>query len=229
MNIEICAGNIEDIIIAEKLNISRIELNQGLSVGGLTPSYALVKQALKISTKDIVVMIRPREGNFTYTENEYMIMKEDAKYLLELPIKGIVFGFLNHDNSIDIQRSQEFITLAKEYGKESIFHRAIDVSDDYINNLILLKKLGITRILTSGHEKNAELGIENIKIAIKENLPIIIGCGININNIHKFKELGIKDIHGSFSKKIMNDYEIDFGNYTILDQSVEKYIDFKSF
>ncbi|WP_155730314.1 copper homeostasis protein CutC, partial [Streptobacillus moniliformis] len=56
------AGNIEDIIIAEKLNISRIELNQGLSIGGLTPSHALVKQALKISTKDIVVMIRPREG-----------------------------------------------------------------------------------------------------------------------------------------------------------------------
>ncbi|QXW65746.1 copper homeostasis protein CutC [Streptobacillus moniliformis] len=229
MNIEICAGNIEDIIIAEKLNISRIELNQGLSIGGLTPSHALVKQALKISTKDIVVMIRPREGDFTYTENEYMVMKEDAKYLLKLPIKGIVFGFLNYDNSIDVKRTKKFITLAKKYNKEAIFHRAIDVSNDYINNLILLKNLGITRILTSGHEKNAELGIENIKKAIKENLPIIVGCGINANNIHKFKNLGITDIHGSFSKKILNDYTIDFGNYTILDKNIEKNIDFNSF
>ncbi|WP_073507968.1 copper homeostasis protein CutC [Streptobacillus notomytis] len=229
MKIEICAGNIEDVIIAEKLNISRIELNQGISVGGLTPSYALVKKALEVSSKDIVVMVRLREGDFTYTENEYKIMKEDAKYLLKLPIKGIVFGFLNHDNSIDIQKSKEFINLAKKYNKEAIFHRAIDVSNDYFNNIRLLVKLGITRILTSGHEKNVEIGIENIKKAVEENLPIIAGCGINVNNLHKFKELGIKEVHGSFSKKIVNDYSIDFGNYTVLDQNVEKNVDFISF
>ncbi|MDC4459630.1 hypothetical protein NQ652_18360, partial [Acinetobacter baumannii] len=100
---------------------------------------------------------------------------------------------------------------------------------DYFNNIRLLVKLGITRILTSGHEKNVEIGIENIKKAVEENLPIIAGCGININNLHKFKELGIKEVHGSFSKKIVNDYSIDFGNYSVLDQNVEKNVDFISF
>ncbi|WP_156298883.1 copper homeostasis protein CutC [Streptobacillus canis] len=229
MKIEICAGNIEDIIIAEKMNIDRIELNQGLSTGGLTPSYALVKRALEISSKDIIVMIRPREGSFTYTIEEYQIMKEDAINFLKMNIKGIVFGFLNEDRSIDIEKTKEFIELAKNFNKEAIFHRAIDVSNDYQNNLKLLTKLGITRILTSGAATNATLGIENIKKAIEQKFPIIIGCGINKDNIHLFKNLGAKEIHGSFSKKIPNKYHIDFGNYSILDQNVVLTIDFNTF
>lgn len=216
MNIEICAGNIEDILIAEKLDIKRIELNQGLSTGGITPSYSLVKKALEISSKDIIVMIRTREGNFNYTENEYKIMKEDATIFLELGVKGIVFGFLNNDNSINIERTKEFINLAKKYNKEAIFHRAIDVSDNYLDNLRLLQELGITRILTSGAENTAELGIENIKKALSYNYPIIVGCGINLNNINIFKKLGVKEIHGSFSKKIPSNYKISFGDYSIL-------------
>ena len=75
MKIEICAGNIEDILIANKLkNIARIELNQGLSTGGITPSFSLVKKALELSRHEIIVMIRTREGSFSYTENEFNVM-----------------------------------------------------------------------------------------------------------------------------------------------------------
>ncbi|CAM3173372.1 copper homeostasis protein CutC [Streptobacillus felis] len=229
MNIEICAGNIEDVIIAEDFNIARIELNQGLSTGGLTPSYSLVKKALEISSKDIIVMLRPREGDFTYTTNEYEIMKNDAVTFLQMGVKGIVFGFLNRDRSIDIDKTKEFIQIANKYGKESVFHRAIDVSNNYHNNLILLKELGITRILTSGAEKTALQGISNIKLALENSIPIIVGCGVNKDNIDKFKKIGVKEIHGSFSKKISNEYKIDFGNYTILDRNVQRTIDFNSF
>ena len=162
MKIEICAGNIEDIIIANNFkNIARIELNQGLSTGGLTPSFSLVKNALKLSKHKIIVMIRLREGSFSYTENEFNIMYDDAKTFLELGVDGIVFGFLDNNLDIDINKTKKMIELAHKYKKEAIIHRAIDVTSDYIKSITNLKNMNIDRILTSGHEINAIIGLEN--------------------------------------------------------------------
>lgn len=211
MNLEVCVSSIEDILITNRYNIKRIELNSALEVGGLTPSYSLFKKAKNLSNKDIIVMIRLREGSFCYTQNEIDIMYEDAKNLLEIGAKGIVFGFLKEDNSIDFKNTIKFISLAKNYSAEAIFHRAIDVSKEYFSNMEKLKEMGITRILTSGKEKNVDLGIENLKKALSLNLPIIIGSGINEKNISHLISLGFKDFHGSFSTKQEGIYPIDFG------------------
>ena len=208
MKIEICAGNIEDILIANKLkNIARIELNQGLSTGGITPSFSLVKKALELSRHEIIVMIRTREGSFSYTENEFNVMYDDAK------------NFLDKNLDIDITKTKKMISLAHQYGKEAIFHRAIDVSSDYLKNITLLKNIGIDRILTSGHEKTAILGLDNLIEAKKIFNNILPGSGITNENLNEFIEVGFTEVHGSFSKPIKNIYEIDFGTYTITSEN----------
>lgn len=215
MKIEICAGNIEDVIIANKFeNIARIELNQGLSTGGLTPSFSLVKKSLELSKHKIIVMIRLREGDFSYTENEFNIMYEDAKSFLELGVDGIVFGFLDNNLEIDINKVKKMIELAHKYKKEAIFHRAIDVTSDYIKSITTLKDMNIDRILTSGHETNAILGLNNLINAKKIFDKILPGSGINHKNLEYFKNSGFLEVHGSFSKVIKNEYTIDFGTYT---------------
>ena len=220
MKIEICAGNIEDILIANKLkNIARIELNQGLSTGGITPSFSLVKKALELSKHEIIVMIRTREGSFSYTENEFNVMYDDAKNFLDMGVNGIVFGFLDKNLDIDITKTKKMISLAHQYGKEAIFHRAIDVSSDYLKNITLLKNIGIDRILTSGHEKTAILGLDNLIEAKKIFNNILPGSGITNENLNKFIEVGFTEVHGSFSKPIKNIYEIDFGTYTITSEN----------
>ena len=215
MKIEICAGNIEDVIIANKFeNIARIELNQGLSTGGLTPSFSLVKKSLELSKHKIIVMIRLREGDFSYTENEFNIMYEDAKSFLELGVDGIVFGFLDNNLDIDINKTKKMIELARKYKKEAIFHRVIDVTSDYIKSITTLKDMNIDRILTSGHETNAILGLNNLINAKKIFDKILPGSGINQKNLEEFKKMGFLEVHGSFSKVIKNEYIIDFGTYT---------------
>lgn len=221
MKIEICAGNIEDVIIANKFeNIARIELNQGLSTGGLTPSFSLVKNALKLSKHKIIVMIRLREGSFSYTENEFNIMYDDAKTFLELGVDGIVFGFLDNNLDIDINKTKKMIELAHKYKKEAIFHRAIDVTSDYIKSITNLKNMNIDRILTSGHEINAIIGLDNLIKAKKIFDKILPGSGINQKNLEAFKKMGFLEVHGSFSKSIKNEYIIDFGTYTRTSENI---------
>lgn len=227
MNIEICVANIDDIEILNNYNIARIELNQALSVGGLTPSYNLVKEALKISKHKIITMLRPREGDFNYSDNEFNLIIKDATTFLELGVDGIVFGFLNKDKSIDIFKTKKLINLAKKYNKEAIFHRAIDVSNNYIENIKLLTEMGIDRILTSGSKNTA---IEAIDILSNlKNYPIIIASGINPENIHIFKKYAFKEIHASFSEIFKNNYNIDFGAYLKLSQKKLLSIDNISF
>lgn len=225
MNLEVCVGNIEDIKIINNLNINRIELNQGLSVGGLTPSISMVKKALELTNIPIVVMVRLRAGNFEYTESEFEIMYDDAKEFLKLGVSGIVFGFLNNDRSIDIEKTKKMIDLVKSYNKEAIFSRAVDVSKNYFESLDILMNLGITRILTSGAENTVFDGLENLKKALAMDAPIIIGGGVRVDNISILKKLGFKEIHGSFSNKMNNLYHINFGDFSIPNKNVLREIE----
>lgn len=225
MKLEVCIGNIEDIKIINNFKIDRIELNSALSLGGLSPSIITLKKALELTNIPIITMVRIREGNFIYTNDEFNIMYEEAEEFLKMGAAGIVFGFLNKYNEIDIEKTKKFIELAKKYKKEAIFHRAIDVCKDYFNSLEILKNLGIDRILTSGQSDIVINGLENLKKALEMNIPIIIGSGISIKNISLLKDIGFKEIHGSFSKKIENEYNINFGSYSVTCEEYLKFIE----
>lgn len=185
--IEIALGCIQDVKQLEKYDVDRIELNSCIELGGITPSLSTLIEAKKVSTKQIVCMCRVRGGNFCYTEDEYAVMFEDAKLMLENGADGIVFGFLNADKSVNVEKSKQMIDLIHSYNKEAVFHKASDESDSIDKTVETLSKLGIDRILTSGQAVYPEIleGCSKIYELSQKypNVQFLPGGGVRVNNI----------------------------------------------
>ncbi|EFW36490.1 copper homeostasis protein CutC [Treponema phagedenis] len=197
ITIEICAGSLDDALLAEKAGAQRIELNSSLFLGGLTPSLGtlrLVKQKTKLK---VLTMVRPRAAGFLYTEAEFETMKEDARIFIENGADGIVFGFLNADGTLDAARCEALCKIANS--RETVFHRAIDVVPDPLKTLDALIELGITRVLTSGQEPTAPEGAELIAEMVRHargKIEILPGGGITKKNASRLvQETGVSQIH----------------------------------
>jgi len=198
MLLEICASNYKSAINAQTAGAHRIELCTELAVGGLTPSYGLLKQVLKVLTIPVFVLIRPRSGNFTYSDTEFEIMKQDIQLCKELGCSGIVSGVLNKNNTIDVERTKQLIELSKPL--PFTFHRAFDWTPNPLDALEQLIDLGAKRVLTSGQEPSAEKGIELLKqlnTKAKDRITILPGGGINIENSKMLKDIGFTELHAS--------------------------------
>ena len=187
ITVEVCCGNVDDCIIAEKNHADRIELNSALELGGLTPSLATLILAKKKTSCPIVCMIRPRTAGFEYTEIQFQTMLKDAEILLKNGADGIVFGFLcNH--TIDKKRTKIMAELAHQYNKEAVFHKAFDNCIDLPKALEDCIDCGIDRILTSGGAVYPHI-IEGAKILhdlieqADNRIQILPGGGIRPNNI----------------------------------------------
>ena len=212
MKLEICANSYQSAINAQKASADRVELCSELSIGGITPSYGFLKEISKEISIPVHVLIRPRSGDFCYSNDEFEIMKSNIKLCKELGFNGIVSGVLNADNSIDIQRTKELITLSKPLS--FTFHRAFDCVSNPEKNLEILIDLGVHRLLTSGLQIKAENGIELLKKLLKiaqNKLIILPGSGINSKNALLFKEAGFQEIHTSASKIIHTENSTFFG------------------
>lgn len=213
MIVEVLCGSIEECLIAQKQGADRIELNSAPTLGGLTPSIGLVKEAIKHVDIPIVPMIRCRMGKFTYTDLEYDVMFKDAKVFLDLGVNGLVFGFLNEDNTVNIEKTAEMVKLIHSYGKEAIFHRAIDVSEDIETTMQQLISMNIDRVLTSGGHTDAYKGrfiLQTLNEKYGDKIEILPGGGIDKNNIQELLEVsGLKQVHGSFKHTVQ-----DIHNYT---------------
>ena len=187
--IEICLESVESVIAAEKGGADRVELCSDLFEGGLTPTIGTVKTALKKSNIKINVMIRPRGGDFCYSDEEFEVMLEDVKALKDTGINGIVFGILTPEGDVDIVRSKELIELARPL--PVTFHRAFDMTRDPYKSLEDLINLGVDRVLTSGQEatvpEGADLLEELVKIA-GDRIIVMPGCGITERNFPKLQE-----------------------------------------
>lgn len=203
MIIEICCSSIQSAINAQIGGANRIELCTELSVGGLTPSYGMISEVLSQIQIPVFVLIRPRSGNFCYSEYDSSAMKEDVKMCKELGCAGIVSGFLTNDNLINIDKTAELIELSRPL--QFTFHRAFDRVLNPIKSLEQLVDLGADRILTSGQQNSALDGLD-LLIRLKEKadskLKILAGGGINSTNIHLFLKNGFDEIHASASTLI---------------------------
>ena len=195
MKLEICANSYQSAINAEKAGANRIELCSELAIGGITPSYGLLKKVMNDLTIPVHVLVRPRSGDFTYSDTEFQILKEDILICKELGVLGIVSGVLHIDNSIDIERTKELVEIAKPMN--FTFHRAFDWVLNPIDEIKNLEAIGIVRILTSGQETSAEKGLNNLIEFQKATSKITImpGGGINQKNIKLFQENGFKEVH----------------------------------
>ena len=213
MILEICANSYQSAVNAEIASAHRIELCSEISVGGITPSLGLLKKVLQSLTIPVHVLIRPRSGNFTYSDKEFEIMKENIRLCKDLGCAGIVSGVLHEDNTIDIKRTKELIELSKPMS--FTFHRAFDVVSKPKEALLQLIALGVHRLLTSGQEEKAEDGIDlllELQKLAKNKLTILPGSGINSENCIHFKNNGFTEIHSSASKIISNRTHSFFGN-----------------
>ena len=203
MLLEICANSYQSALNAQEAGAHRIELCQELSVGGITPSYGLLKQVIDTLSIPVFVLIRPRSGNFCYTYEEFDIMKKDIQLCKNLGCAGIVSGVLNKDNTIDIERTKELVELSKPL--QFTFHRAFDCVKNPKEALEKLVDLGVDRVLTSGLETTAEKGLNLLK-QLNElangKITILAGSGINSSNAKLFKDIGLEEIHASASLKI---------------------------
>jgi copper homeostasis protein len=201
MIIEVCANSYEYAIKAEKAGADRIELCKDLHLDGLTPIYETAKKIIDELNIPVFILIRPREGDFNYSNEEYELMKADIVKFKEMGCKGIVSGVLNDDKTIDVERTKELVELSRPL--EFTFHRAFDKIIDPIKGLEELIEIGSNRILTSGQEDSAINGIKLIEKLIKiaaNRITIMPGSGVKSVNIKEFIAVGANEIHGSFSK-----------------------------
>jgi len=198
MKIEICTNSHVSAMNAEKAGADRIELCVELAVGGITPSYGLLKKVMNDSTILVNVLIRPRSGNFTYSDAEFEAMKLDIEICKELGCNGIVSGVLHKDFTIDLERTKALVELSKPLS--FTFHRAFDWTIDPFEALEQLIDLGVDRILSSGQETSATKGLsllEQLQQQAGDRLVILPGGGINIETITQFKKANLKEVHFS--------------------------------
>jgi len=199
MLVEVCCNSLESAINAQKGGADRIELCVELGVGGITPSHGMIKLVRKALTIPIHVLIRPRSGHFTYSESEFEVMQADIQFCKQTGVEGIVSGVLNSNCSLDVERIQRLAEWAKPMS--FTFHRAFDWVPDQRNALKQLEDLGVQTVLTSGKEASAESGLDTLKELnkIAEQVKIMPGGGVDINNCNLFKNAGFQAIHLSGS------------------------------
>ena len=195
--LEVCCGSVDDVLEAERGGADRVELNSSLMFGGLTPSIGELVTAKKLSHLPVMAMVRPRQAGFCYTEAEYATALADAEALLENGADGLVFGFLREDGTLDAQRTREMVRLAGN--KTKVFHRAIDVCDDWKKLLGQLIELGVDRVLTSGLAPDVYYGTDVIREMIEfaqGEITIMPGAGVSLKNVDRIVEAtGCSEIH----------------------------------
>lgn len=198
MILEICASNAGSAINAQKGGADRIELCAELAVGGITPSYGMTAEVLKQIEIPVFALVRPRSGDFCYSDAEFSAMKRDIEIFCELGCAGIVSGILRPDLSVDEERTSELIGLVRPL--EFTFHRGFDRVTDPMAELEKLIGLGADRILTSGQSPSAEEGLDLLK-RLNETaagrLKIMPGGGIGPANAALFDAAGFEEIHAS--------------------------------
>jgi copper homeostasis protein len=187
--LEIACFNIASALIAQENGADRVELCDGIEVGGITPNAKIVAQVKSKLAIDVMVMIRPRGGNFIYSKEELEQMKYSIEEFKKLNVNGFVFGILKEDNSINKEQNSELVELAKPF--PCTFHRAFDEVSAVFQSLEDIIDCGFKTILTSGQAKNATEGVATLAALVsKANNRIIImpGGGLRASNVQFIKE-----------------------------------------
>jgi copper homeostasis protein len=188
--LEIACFNVESAKIAHENGADRIELCDGFEVGGTTPNPMNVINTRKFLSSDLFVMIRPRGGDFVYSDTEFEQMKLEISEFKKLNINGFVFGILDENNYIDVKRNTELVNLAKSF--PCTFHRAFDEVEDYEQALEDVISCGFSTILTSGTHSNVMDGIDVLKKLVRQaqnRITIMPGGGLRSTNINHIQEV----------------------------------------
>lgn len=204
MLLEACVDSVESAVIATEAGADRLELCSALLIGGLTPTRALFREVRKRCKNQIRILIRPRFGDFLYSDYEFEVIKEEIKQFREEGADGVVIGMLKEDGNLDVSRMDELLSTAGSMGVT--LHRAFDVCLDPMRALHEAISLGIDTILTSGQEKQAIYGISLLERLQKEaagKIHLMAGSGVEAAAISEiYNKTGITHFHLS-GKRIL--------------------------
>ncbi len=190
MNIvkEVCVESFSEAKNAVAGGATRIELCENLAVGGTTPSYGTIKLCKERLNVPLMVMIRPRGGDFTYSADELEVMIEDIKTCKELGVEGVVLGLLDDSLKIELERTRQLVALARPM--KVTFHKAIDRVYDLLEAVSLLKEIGVDSILSSGGKETALEGASTINRMIElgsPNLKIVVAGKVTHENLQEIQ------------------------------------------
>ena len=197
--LECCVDCVESALAAKKGGADRLELCANLIIGGTTPDINLYHRIREQCDILITVLIRPRFGDFCYTDEEFEIIRRDVKMFREAGADGVVIGILKPDGSLDVERMK---ILMEEAGPLSVtLHRAFDVCADPMQALQQAKELGIDTILTSGQKNTAVEGAQLLQELVKAadgDVDILIGSGVKASVIEQLApQTGATSFHMS--------------------------------
>lgn len=203
MELEICVDSVESAVAAEAGGAQRVELCSALSEGGLTPSLGLIREVRARIGIGVYVMIRPRAGDFLYSEEEFSIMRADIAYAAEAGAGGVVFGLLTAEGEVDAERTGELVEAARSASPsmEVTFHRAFDMARDLESSLDAVAKTGAHRVLTSGGAQNAVLGasrLTGLVHAAHGRIGVMVCGNVRPENVQQIAQAtGAREFHAS--------------------------------
>jgi len=204
MKVEICCGHLESARTAVKAGADRLEMCSALPLGGLTPSPSFIRQIKEESNTPLMVLIRPREGHFYYSQQEKYLYLREIEASIAAGADGLVVGALTANGEINLPFLKEILSHANDL--PITFHRAFDFVNEPFTALQQLIGLGIERLLTSGQQSNAWAGRELIKSLTEvanDQIIIMPGAGIHVDNVQELTAFcGSKEVHLSAKKSI---------------------------
>jgi copper homeostasis protein len=231
-SLEICVDNVESAIEAQNAGADRVELCNGLPEGGTTPGLGTISSARYNLTIGLHIIIRPRGGDFLYTDLEYDIMRREIDTCGECGVDGIVLGILKSDGTIDVERTAKLIEFARPMS--ATFHRAFDMCNDPSRGLEDVIATGADMLLTSGQKNRADESIDLLNQLIRQagkRITIMPGSGINKSNIeHIARSTGAKEFHLTGrkvieSKMIFRRQNISMGGTSGISEFSRKVVD----
>jgi copper homeostasis protein len=230
MNVEICIDSVESAIAAARGGAKRVELCSALSEGGITPSVGLISAVRAAIDIELFVIIRPRGGDFVYSDSEIEVMERDIAEAKARNVDGIVLGVLTADDQVDVKRTRNLIEAARPLG--TTFHRAFDVCKDLNRALEDVISAGADRILSSGGAPDAMQGMDklaHLQQKARGRISIMAGGGIRPSNVRALAlKTGVSEVHSSLSRSADESAELGSSQdgrrvYLVLEEDVRAF------
>lgn len=223
--LEICVDSVESAVAAERGGAQRVELCSSLVEGGLTPSLGMLRAVRSRLDIGVHVMIRPRAGDFVYSDEEIAVMQDDIQFAAEAGANGVVLGVLTQHDDVDVDRTRRLIELAKPM--EVTFHRAIDLARDMVEALEKVIATGAERVLTSGGEPDAMTGRHMIGKLVqisRGRIQVMAGGNVRPRNLREIaRDSGANEYHAGLRHAVPGLQQEGLKRVNLSDSRVDYY------